>query len=400
MTAEAKFNIIMADGQSQEIELSLETYRQAEENGVSLAQFINQTYPTNYERDGTAFSQMMASSGLYLSEDRHFGIRPPTMRAILNGTANLSGGAVVRPDGSQSRTPSGRLLFPAVLLDLLESVLRDDKSSYIGQFTQMVAFTRSITSPKYEQVIVNYTNPGAARGQPIAQLDRPSRMLTITTSDVTRTIPTYAIGMEISRQAEAAATLDLIGLAVREHALEERAAAMDRDILSFVNGDVDSGYSALPSVTMQSFDSAITLAGTITQRAWVKYLRTNYRKRTLTDVICDIDTYLIIENRTNRPVKEHEPAVDERLNSIPRITNPGIPGGVNFFITDDSLLGANTLCGLDRTKALRRVVYAGAEYNAVEEFVMRKSTALRMDWAERIERAGYDDAFSKATLTV
>jgi hypothetical protein len=79
---------------------------------------------------------------------------------------------------------------------------------------------------------------------------------------------------------------------------------------------------------------------------------------------------------------------------------PGIPSGVNFFITEDSLLGANTLVGLDRSKAIRRVVYAGAEYSGIEEYVMRKATAFRIDWAERYERNGYDEAFKMMTLTV
>lgn len=400
MTIEAKFSILTADGTRQECPVTLDSYKAAEDAGLSLSQYINLQFPTNIDAHGTAFEQMMQACGLYLSEDRHFGHRPPSLKHILEGTATLSGGAVVRPDGSKSRDPSGRLLFPAVLIDLLESVLRDNKENYIGAFLEMVAFTRSIASPKYEQVIIDHSAPQAARGQPIGQLGRPARMLTLKTSDVSRTIPTYAIGIEASREALAAATLDLIALAVREHALEERAAAIDRDLLAMVNGDTDSGQTALSSITAQSLDSAIVAAGNITQKAWVKYLRRKWRKRTLTNIICDLDTYLAIEGRSGRPVKEHEPAVDERLNTMPKVRLPGIPSDVSIFTTETSILGANTLVGLDKSKAMRRVVYTGAEYSAVEEFVMRKSTVMRMDWAERIERAGYDEAFDKMTLTV
>lgn len=398
MTIESKFSILVADGTRQECPVTLESYKAAEDAGLSLSQWINLQFPTNVDAHGTAFEQMMQACGLYLSEDRHFGHRPPSLKHILEGTATLSGGAVVRPDGSKSRDPSGRLLFPAVLIDLLESVLRDNKENYIGAFLEMVAFTRTISSPKYEQVIIDHTAPQAARGQPIGQLGRPARMLTLKTSDVSRTIPTYAIGIEASREALAAATLDLIALAVREHALEERAAAIDRDLLAMVNGDTDSGQSALASITAASLDSTLS-AGQLSQKAWVKYLRRKWRKRTLTDVICDIDTYLLIEGRTGRPIKDQEPAVDERLNTVPKIRLPGIPQSVSIFTTETSILGANTLVGLDKSKAMRRVVYTGAEYSAVEEFVMRKSTVMRMDWAERIERAGYDEAFDKMTLT-
>lgn len=399
MAAESSVSIRTNTGM-QEIPLSLEMYKEAEDHGMSLATYVNTKYPTNYEEDGTAFAQLMEASGLYLSEDREYGIRPPTLKSIFDGSAILAGSAITRTDGSQSRTPAGRLLFPAVLLELLESALRDNKEGYLSAFVSMVAFTRSITSPKYEQVVISYANPQAARGQPIAQMSRPNRMLTITTSDVTRTIPTYSIGMEFSKEALNAATLDLIGLAVREHAIEERSAQVDRDMLAMVNGDTDSGYSALSSITAASLDSTIVAAGTITHKAWVKYLRRKWRKRTITDVICDIDTYLAVEGRSARPTNQGDRGTDERLNTIPQIKLPGIPGAVSMFVTEDSLLGANTLCGLDRTKAIRRVVYAGADYSATEEFVLRKSAAFRMDWAERLERAGYDEAFDKMTLTV
>lgn len=400
MTVEAKFSIRTADGTQQEVPCSLADYQEAADLGLSLSQLMNLRYPTNVERDGTAFAQMAASCGLFLSEDRNFGIRPPSIKQIFEGKIQLNGGAIVRPDGTGSQTPSGRLLFPAVLLDLLEATLRDNTTGYVGAALEMVAFTRTINSPKYDQVIVNYANPQAAVSQPIGQLTRPARMLTITVSDVSKTIPTYAIGLEISQEAQAAATLDLIGLAVREQAIAERATVLDRDLTAISNGDTDAGSSALSSVTFQSFDSTISSAGVATQKAWVKYLRTNWRKRTITDVICDIDTYLAIEGRTNRPTVQNISGMDERLNTIPNVRLPGVPGTVSFFVTETSLLGANTLLGLDRSKAIRRVVYTAAQYSATEEFVMRKSTAMRMDWAERLERAGYDDAFSKATLTV
>lgn len=390
---------IVSGGQNVEVPLNLEMYQAAQDAGLSFSEYVNLQYPTNVERDGTAFAQMMRSSGLYLSEDRHFGIRPPSLNAIFTGGAQLNGGAIVRPDGSKSNTPSGRLLFPAVLIDLLESQLRDNKEGYIGMLYDMVAFTRSVNSPKYDQVVIDYTTPQAARGQPISQLARPNRMLTIRTSEVTRTMPTYSIGMEVSKEALQAATLDLIGLAVREHAIEERASALDRDLVNMVNGDVDTGYTALSSITATSLDAAIVANGTITQKAWVKYLRRKWRKRNITHVILDIDTYLAVEGRTNRPTKQQEGGVDERINSTPRAMNPGVPGGVGMFITETSLLGANTMVGIDKSKAIRRIVYSGADYSAIEEFVMRKSQAMRIDWSERLERAGYDEAFDKMTLT-
>lgn len=397
---DTKVNIIGADGHTVGIPLSLETYKMASDAGLTVGQYLNLKYPTNAEVHGTAFEQAMESTGMYLSEDRTYGRRPPKLSDVLSGKAQLDGGVITRPDGANSRTPAGRLLFPAVLLETLDSVLRDNREGYISSWLSMVATTESIDRPKYEQVIIDHGPSRAAVAQPISQLSRPVRMLTLRTSDITRTIPTYAIGLEISEEAIASASLNLVALAIREHALEERAASIDRDMVAMVDGDTDSNQAALASITAQSLDSAITVAGTLTQKAWIKYLRRNWRRCTKTHIICDMDTYLAIEGRANRPVKEHDAGQDERMNTVPRVILPGIPAGIPIFITETSLLGANTLVGLDASKSIRHVIYTGAAYQAVENFVMRRSLAMRMDWAERYERLGYDQSWDKMTLTV
>ena len=39
----------------------------------------------------------------------------------------------------------------------------------------------------------------------------------------------------------------------------------------------------------------------LVHKAWVKFLARNRKKRNLTHIICDIDTYLLIEGRSGRP---------------------------------------------------------------------------------------------------
>lgn len=387
-----------ASGEQQNIELTLADYRAAEKQKKTLPQYLNCKYPTNPEKHGTVFAQMLASAGLFMQENNDYGIKPPTLKQIFDGEINL--GSVVLPDGALSDTPAGRLLFPAALLELIESNLRPNLNSYVGSFMEMVAFTRNIDSPRYDQVIIDYTAPRAARGQAISQLALPAAMLSITTSMTTRTIPTISIGMEISKEALALATLDLVGLAVSEQSINERAARVINDFVGIVQGNLDTGDVALPSVTATSYDASIAnTAGLMTNKAWVKFLRANWLKLRISDVVCDVDTFLSIQNRTGRPTMLDHSSMDERLNAMPVTNMRGINDQINFFITDTSPLGANTLCALDRSKALRRVVYVGADYSAIEEFVLRKGVGMRIDWAERIESAGYSQAFQVMTLT-
>ena len=397
-TGEATF--IDALGQQQKVTIKLTDYRAAQDAGMSMSAYLNNTHATNVETHGTVFSQMARSCGLFMSEDRAFGIRAPSIQAIMDGHASIMGAAVMRPDGSQSNTPAGRLLFPSVMTEVLEASLREDKDSYIGAFMRAVAFTTTVDSQKYEQVKINYSRPRAARGAPSAQLAEPNRMLSITTSDVSKKLPVYSLGMEIADQAQAAATLDLIGLAIREHALEERAYQVMRDFKNLVNGSVDSGDTALTPSLITAYDPDIAAAGVMTHKAWVKLVRSNWMRRNIDWVFGDLDAYLAVEGRTNRPNVQGDAGTDERLNVVPHMVLPGIPGKINFFpLEDTSILGTNGLVALDSRKAMRRVMYVAANYNAVENFVLRRSSVMRFDWSERIERLGYDDAFQRVTMS-
>lgn len=394
------FSITLSScGKNVEVPFSLDTYQEAAEQGLSLSQFINRKVPTNDKDPGTAFEQCMAQTGLVLSEDRHFGLRAPTISDILTGKAELNNDAIVRPDGADRWSPAGRYFFPQVLMDVLESELRDDRTSYTNAFMDMVAYTRSINGPIYDQVVIDYTAPRETRSQPISQLAEPVRLLSITTSNIQRRIPTWAVGIEISDQAAQASTLDLVQIALREQGAEERALRLNEDFMGIVNGNADAGEAGIiaDAVPVTTFDPA-AIGGVVTQRAWVKFLMQNWMKRRITHAVMNIDTYLALENRVNRPQYSTRDAEsgDPRLNSIPAIGLELIPSNVKIFPMED--FPADLIVGLDATKAMRRIIQVSAAYNAVENYVMRRSTAFRIDTSERIESIGYKQAYSAMTL--
>lgn len=385
-------------GQDEEVTFHMEDYQRAQDAGLSLSQWINRKYATNEKDPGTAFEQCMANSGLIMGEDRQYGYRSPTIKDILSGKAMLDSGAIVRPDGDARWTPAGRYFFPQVLMDVLESQLRDDRSSYTSAFNEMVATTVSVQGPRYDQVVIDYTKPREYRQQPISQLAEPNRLISITTSSIQRALPTWSIGIEISDQAAQAATLDLVAIALREQAAEENALRLNEDFMGIVNGNIDAGEAGIISSaqSVTAFDSSIVTSGSITQKAWVKWLMNKWMRRRITHVVANIDTYLAIEGRLNRPVKSGEPAVDERLNTVPNIALSLIPSNVKVFPMED--FPADLIVGLDASKAMRKVVQVSAAYTAIEAYVMRRSSAMRVDKSERIESLGYADAFSVLTL--
>jgi hypothetical protein len=391
--------IIDNEGLRQEVTLSIDDYKAAFDAGLTLPQYLNNKYPTDSDRYGTAFEQALASNGMFMHADRQSGIRPPTMAQVLNGTVNIGLGPITRPDGNNAQTLSGRLLFPAAILELVESQLMEDNSAYASVFNRLVATTSSVDSPRVDQPIIDLTAPRGSRSMPIAQLSEPAAMVTITLSEKSFRLPTVSIGLEISDEAQRASALDLVGIALREQALGERAAIIDESITKLVSGDTDLGMSALSSVKAAvAYDTGISSAGVITNKAWVKYLRQDWKKLNIDWVICDLDTYLAIEGRTGRPVVADNDGTG-RLTSLLSLANPGIPDMVNFFVVDTAILGANTLVGIDSSRAIRKVVYAGASYSAIENYVMRKSSGLRIDFSEGYFRL-IDGAWKKMTLTL
>lgn len=369
-------------GQVQQFEPKLEHYAEAFGKGLTLRQYYTQTLSTDEDKYGSAFDQILASAGVFFNEDKQTGLKPPTVAGLLGGDSPAASMGLTRPDGTNALTLTGRLLFPAVVMELADAFLMADDSSYNALFESMVAVNQSIDSPHAFQPLIDVTGPRASRAMPISQMAEPVNMASITLSERSYRLPTFSIGLEISDEAARASTLDLVGIAIREQALGERSARVNEAIKQLVDGDTDLGIPALSSVDISDFDSSINTSGKVTNKAWIKLLREKWMSQTYSHAICDIDTYLAIEAREGRPVVVDNDGTG-RLTSMPSALNPNFPTSLPVFLMEsNALLGANTVVLLDRSKAIRKVTYVGASYQAVEAFTMRRSTAFRFDFSE------------------
>lgn len=381
-------------GAQTEAPLTADIYKSALDAGLSVPQYINRTFETAPDAKAPTFDQLCASSGLILTPNREFGLRSPTLASVFDGTAQFNAGAITK-----EANPASRILFPAVILEMMESKLQVDRATDPDAFDMMIAQDTSVSQDRVERPVINYTKPEAARSQVIAQLAKPAAMLTFTTSDVNYTIPTYALGMEISDQALRASTLDLVSMAIQRQTQVERNARVYEYLLALLNGDSDTGDAALASITAVSLDAVgVTANNQISHLAWVKFLFRSIMTRRIDFCVCDLTSYLAVENRLNRPVITNDDPTSPRLNSIPTIVNRNLQN-VKFFIVEDGKgWPASTIMGLDSRAAIHRIRNAAASYSAVEEFVLRKSRGLRFDFGEICFRL-FDDAFDVLTLT-
>jgi len=391
--------IVDKNGLAQEVNLSMDDYAAAFKQNLSLPQYLNQKYgaQTDPEKYGTPFEQALASNGLFLTADNRTGIKPPSMKDVLGGLADINMNAIIRPDGSQAQTLTGRLLFPAAVLEMIASELTTDETSYQATFNQMIATTFNSDSPRVDQPIINLTAPRGVRSQPISQLALPPSMVSITLSETSFRLPTISLGIEFSNESLQASTLDLVGIALREQAAAERAAIIDEAIYNMVYGDTDLGMSALTPEDVKDYDSALDADGEISNKAWIKWLRKDWKKMTIDWAMMDLDSFMAIEKRSDRPVVTDNTG-NAYLTSLPLMSLPGIPNVVRVFPVETATIGANTIVGIDSTKAIRKVTYVGATYQAIEEFVLRKGTAMRFDFSENYFRL-IDQGWKMLTLT-
>lgn len=398
-----KFNIVDAQGTQQEIDFDVSAYRAAGDNHMSLSQYLETKYPSHSDH-GTTFEQCMQQSGMFIRSDKNTGIHPPSMKQVLEGGVELNAASIVRNDGTDRHSVSGRLLFPEVILQIIESELSESKDDMLNGYDSMIATTAFVTSPRVDQPIINVTAPQSDeyRSQPIAQLAEPAALVTITLAEKSYRIPTKSIGMTISDQALEATSLDLVGIAMTQQAGQERIRIVEESISSMISATVDKDMDpdgvGLTSFQADTLDSGITTAGELSQKAWIHFLRQNYRKMSISHIMCDIDTAMAIENRTDKPVVTTDDPNSPRIDSLFSVMNLGI-ASPRVLLLDTSLIGANTIVGLDSRYAIRRIVNVSAQYQAVENYVMRRATSFRVDYGE-ISHKLMSDAWSMMTLTV
>ena len=80
------------------------------------------------------------------------------------------------------------------------------------------------------------------------------------------------------------------------------------------------------------------------------------------------------------------------------VANPMWPTNVRVFImAPDSGWPANRIMGLDSRYGVHRVISSSATYEVIEQFVLKRSTAMRFDTGEVVERL-FDDAFDVLSL--
>lgn len=402
-------NIINKDGGRDKVELGngLHLYKEASVKKLTMRQLVNQKFPTAADAPET-FKQLCAGAGMRFKADKETGQPASTMQEILDPldfSASTSGG-----QGTYDQleaVPDSRILFPAAIMEVVEDSLITKEDSATNAFESIVGMRSTVASKRLEQPVISFKNPQGAEDsgyQRTAQNSRPAIMLSLTASDTARTIPSGAVGMEISDEALATG-LDIVTSTITRFTKKNDYAEWVTQIGKLLSGDPDAavtpmaaGTSALSTFSAQSLDATVTAAGTISQKAWLKYLYKDNLQLTVDTIICDFDTALALDNRSGRPTNVQNNSTD-RLDIPFSIIYPAFQANVNILVMPAGTFPANTIMGFMSSDAVAKTISSIASYSAIEAQLIKKSTEFRWDRGFITYRM-YDDAFSVMTLTV
>jgi len=385
---------IITDGSGQrEISLDLGLYKSPK----GFAGELNSRYPTPVGVP-TATQQLMAQCGFFRTSDPKNGVIPASIRAILDGMTDIQAAGATAP----GNTGIQRLIAPAAILLGIQSDIYEDRSGVLGSFKKLVGTTQSISGNRYERPVFNYDAAMNSRSKPVAQLAEPTSIGLLTVGATSGTIPIFASGLEISDQAMDYFSFVEVQKCMSIMVTWDMADRADGWLLGMLNGDVDAGQGALSAVSgavqkASLFDAAIVTSGTLSQRAYMKWIASHSKRAPITHLIGDIDGLLAIQNRTGRPNVMGDNPNSNRVDTVETVMNEQWPTELPYFIVTDPNWPADTIMAINQPNAMMMFESATANYSSVESFVTRRSTKFRADFGATAMRF-YDRAFHVLSL--
>ena len=388
-----------SQGLRQEIQLGLGHYAAAQKENLSLRQLVNREYPTVAGGPDT-FTQMCQSVGMYVKPAHEIGVKPITMAEVEFGGLNFAAGT----QGLEVNPVQTKILFPAVIAELVENKLQVDRSSAMAAFDQMMAMSTSVAGRRIEQPYIDYTRkngPEDTRNQARAQGAEPATMLTIKAGEKSLTIPETPLAVTITDEALQGTTIDMVALAMARQAEVEMYSRIGEDLKKVLSGDADAGSygtSALTTANADTYDSTISADGVLTELAYVKWLYDGLEKRRINYIVTDIAGAMAISGRTNRPKDSDKIDVNDPFTAQATVFYPNLVKNVNVFILPAAAAWpANTLMGLDSAYAMRKWTNTLATYSDVERYVLRRASTFIVSFGSKVTRF-FDDAFSVCKL--
>ncbi len=398
-----------SEGVMQTVVIDGTIYAAAAAHKMSPAGYLNSQHKTDVSKYGTAADQLLASVGLVTPpEGTHesHGRNAPTMADIFQGRAGfdaaISNSGYSSPIGTEARA-----LFPIATLALADLELQKDYEADANLWNQMIGREIPVQGGIFMQpLLIDKVagGPFQVRPQHRAQGSNPTVVAMLTTSEQPKKIPSYSFAVEVTKEAMAATTFDFVSETITRVIRQQRALATYEQISDVFAGDNDLNVGSLATLGFSTTTAALdpsAPAGTITRRAYVKFLSRNQRVVRKDWLIMDTDTFLKLEAATGLPALAAVQAGMPQLQMQATVANNPL-GNMKIMLVDAAAEGgplpANTILALDSRKALVRATNLQANNTAAEEYAMRRVEAFSVESGQMVYR-DYAQAFDVLTIS-
>lgn len=378
-----KASFIESGGRPSQIPISIDLYKSAADRNLSVPAYLQQEYGQKADKNyanGSVFSQIMASLNAPI-DVKGKGFRAMKLGNILDGT--------FRAAVTQNAKTALTILAPAAILSIVEENKTEDYTDTLSMFEKLIAIDKFNSSDTFAMPFFDLSNADKRQASAIGQ-SAISYVGRLTISRKSHTIPTFSYCLEASDKALKDYCIDTIAIYLRRLRKPLAFNLVCQQLNSLINGDRDMDIKPLPVVPINKYDSEAG-NGVLTHKAYMKWLRNDCRFYQVDYVLCNEDDYFRIIERKGRP-----------NISLEQMANATEPINKNFFepqifILNEGVVPPGTLVGIDSRYAIARLKNSWANFDAVEEMVMRNGKALHFYERQVVYRHD-DQAFKVTTL--
>lgn len=376
-------SFIESGGRPSQIPISIDIYKSAADSNLYVPAYLQQEYGQKADKNyanGSVFSQVMASLNAPI-DVKGKGFRAMKLGNILDGTFR----AAVTQDAKKAIT----ILAPAAILSIVEENKTEDYTDTLSMFEKLIAIDKFNSSDTFAMPIFDLSNADKRQASAIGQ-SAISYVGRLTISRKSHTIPTFSYGLKASDEALKACSINAITIHLRSLRKSLASNLVRQQLNSLINGNRDMDIKPLPVVPINKYDSEAG-NGVLTHKAYMKWLWNDRGIYQVDYVLCNEDDYFRIIERKGCPNISLEQMAYATKPINKNIVEPQI------FILNEGVVPPGTLVGIDSRYAIARLKYSQANFDAVEEMVMRNGKALYFDERQVLYRHD-EEAFKVTTL--
>lgn len=361
--------------------LKPDIYKQAYDLGMTVPQYLEAVHPSQRYGDGlSTFERCFKHFGIFTKSNPKLGITSSPATFFV-----------------PADHPQSAILFPAYI----QQQAMIARLSTTASVDKIVASTRTISGSTYQHLVIDDSALGTGKSFRVGEGGEFPKVK-FTWSEGANAVVKHGVRLDFSYEFLRRASIELVGTLVQRIAQRDSIYNFYDAVTFLLNGDGTSQNPAATAVQANTLDTTITANGQITYKAWLKWLA-SFDPYNVNVVIGDLDSIIAC-------MLMERPSVDT-LALLNAFKSGSIDASaviyegskyfpnVEFVVVPTSVIGANTLLGVDTSAAAERIVEVGSDLTETQRFITNQTETMVMSIADNVSKI-WPDACKVLSLTV